>query len=30
MDIGEERKSQASEEFVLPDLAPKDFVNQFR
>jgi nitrate/nitrite transport system ATP-binding protein len=30
MDIGEERKSQVSEEFVLPDLAPKDFVNQFR
>ncbi len=30
MDIGEERKSQASEEFILPDLAPKDFVNQFK
>jgi nitrate/nitrite transport system ATP-binding protein len=30
MDIGEERKSQASEEFVLPDVTPKDFVNQFK
>ncbi|WP_203257189.1 ABC transporter ATP-binding protein [Hyunsoonleella ulvae] len=30
MDIGAERKAQASEEIVLPDLAPKDFVNQFR
>ncbi|MGC6430934.1 MAG: ABC transporter ATP-binding protein [Jejuia sp.] len=30
MDIGAERKAQASEEIVLPDLAPKDFVNQFK
>ena len=30
MDIGNERKSEAREEYVLPDLAPKDFVNQFR
>ncbi len=30
MGIGDERKSQASEEFVLPDLTPKDFVNQFK
>jgi nitrate/nitrite transport system ATP-binding protein len=30
MDIGNERKSEAKEEFVLPDLSPKDFVNQFK
>ena len=30
MDIGNERKSEAREEYVLPDLTPKDFVNQFR
>ncbi|NMH88769.1 ABC transporter ATP-binding protein [Flavivirga algicola] len=30
MDIGNERKSEAQEELVLPDLAPKDFVNQFK
>ncbi|RCS26144.1 ABC transporter ATP-binding protein [Polaribacter sp. WD7] len=30
MDIGNERKSEAREAYVLPDLAPKDFVNQFR
>lgn len=30
MDIGNERKKEAREEFVLPDLTPKDFVNQFR
>ena len=30
MDIGDERKSEAKEQFILPDLAPKDFVNQFR
>ena len=30
MDIGDERKSEAKEQFLLPDLAPKDFVNQFR
>jgi len=30
MDIGHERKSEAKEQFILPDLAPKDFVNQFR
>ncbi len=30
MDIGEERKSETTEEYLLPDLAPKDFVNQFR
>jgi len=30
MDIGDERKSEAKEKFILPDLAPKDFVNQFR
>jgi len=29
MDIGDERKSEAQSEFVLPDLTPKDFVNQF-
>ncbi|WP_392348727.1 ABC transporter ATP-binding protein [uncultured Polaribacter sp.] len=30
MDIGNERKSEAKEEFILPDLIPKDFVNQFK
>jgi nitrate/nitrite transport system ATP-binding protein len=30
MDIGDERKSEVKEQFILPDLAPKDFVNQFR
>lgn len=30
MAIGEERKSEAKEEYVLPELTPKDFVNQFR
>ncbi len=30
MDIGNERKSEARAEYVLPDLTPKDFVNQFR
>ena len=30
MDIGDERKSEAKAEFVLPDLSPKDFVNQFK
>ena len=30
MDIGVERKSQAKEEFVLPELTPKDFVNRFK
>ncbi len=30
MGIGDERKSQSSEEFALPDLSPKDFVNQFK
>jgi len=30
MDIGNERKSEAKEEFILPDLSPKDFVNQFK
>ena len=30
MDIGNERKSESSEEFILPDLSPKDFVNQFK
>ncbi|MDG2436113.1 MAG: ABC transporter ATP-binding protein, partial [Polaribacter sp.] len=30
MDIGNERKSEAKEEFILPDLRPKDFVNQFK
>ena len=30
MDIGNERKSESQEEFVLPDLSPKDFVNQFK
>lgn len=30
MDIGNERKSEATTEYVLPELTPKDFVNQFR
>ncbi|ARV15685.1 ABC transporter ATP-binding protein [Polaribacter sp. SA4-12] len=30
MDIGNERKSEAKEEIILPDLVPKDFVNQFK
>ncbi|WP_299013975.1 ABC transporter ATP-binding protein [uncultured Polaribacter sp.] len=30
MDIGNERKSEAKEAYVLPELTPKDFVNQFR
>ena len=30
MGIGEERKSEAKKEYVLPELTPKDFVNQFR
>ena len=30
MDIGNERKSEAKEEYILPDLEPKDFVNQFK
>ncbi|SDR65934.1 nitrate/nitrite transport system ATP-binding protein [Polaribacter sp. KT25b] len=30
MDIGNERKSVAKEEIILPDLVPKDFVNQFK
>ncbi|WP_343328523.1 ABC transporter ATP-binding protein [Polaribacter staleyi] len=30
MDIGNERKSEAKKEYVLPDLTPKDFVNQFK
>ncbi len=29
MDIGNERKSEAQAVYELPDLAPKDFVNQF-
>ena len=29
MDIGNERKSEASEAFVLPDLEPKKFVGRF-
>jgi len=29
MDIGNERKTEAKEAIVLPDLSPKDFVNQF-
>lgn len=29
MDIGNERKSEVKAEYVLPDLSPKDFVNQF-
>ncbi|WP_158839623.1 ABC transporter ATP-binding protein [Polaribacter sp. L3A8] len=30
MDIGNERKSEAKKEYILPDLTPKDFVNQFK
>ncbi|MEC3907800.1 ABC transporter ATP-binding protein [Tamlana sp. 2201CG12-4] len=30
MDIGNERKSEAKEAFVLPDIRPKDFVYQFK
>ncbi|MDP5104663.1 MAG: ABC transporter ATP-binding protein [Polaribacter sp.] len=30
MDIGNERKSEAKQEYILPDLQPKDFVNQFK
>ena len=30
MDIGNERKAEAKEPILLPDLNPKDFVNQFR
>ncbi|PWG06020.1 ABC transporter ATP-binding protein [Polaribacter aquimarinus] len=30
MDIGNERKSEATTEYILPELTPKDFVNQFR
>ena len=30
MDIGNERKSEAKEKIILPELTPKDFVNQFR
>ena len=30
MDIGNERKSEAKEQIILPDLEPKDFVNQFK
>lgn len=30
MDIGNERKSEAQEAYALPDLTPKDFVNQFK
>jgi nitrate/nitrite transport system ATP-binding protein len=30
MDIGDERKSEAKEQIILPDLVPKDFVNQFK
>tara|TARA_R110001592_G_scaffold127307_2_gene339016 strand:+ start:3803 stop:4660 length:858 start_codon:yes stop_codon:yes gene_type:complete len=30
MDIGNERKSEAKEQYILPDLVPKDFVNQFK
>ena len=30
MDIGNERKSEAKEQIILPDLVPKDFVNQFK
>ncbi len=29
MDIGNERKSDVQEEYVLPDLSPKSFVSQF-
>ncbi len=30
MDIGNERRSEDKEQFILPDLTPKDFVNQFK
>ncbi|WP_299058879.1 ABC transporter ATP-binding protein [uncultured Polaribacter sp.] len=30
MDIGNERKSEAKEPYILPELEPKDFVNQFK
>jgi nitrate/nitrite transport system ATP-binding protein len=30
MDIGDARKSEAKEPIILPDLSPKDFVNQFK
>ena len=30
MDIGNDRKSESSEEYILPDLSPKDFVYQFK
>tara|TARA_R110001592_G_scaffold262870_1_gene528205 strand:+ start:1404 stop:2261 length:858 start_codon:yes stop_codon:yes gene_type:complete len=30
MDIGNERKSEAKQEYILPDLQPKDFINQFK
>lgn len=30
MNIGDERKAEAQDLIALPDLAPKDFVNQFR
>ena len=30
MDIGNERKSESKEQYVLPELTPKDFVNQFK
>lgn len=30
MDIGNERKAEAQEPYVLPELTPKDFVNQFK
>jgi len=29
MDIGNERKTESETEYILPDLRPKDFVNQF-
>jgi len=30
MDIGNERKAEAQTLIELPDLTPKDFVNQFK
>jgi len=30
MDIGNERKAEAQKLIELPDLTPKDFVNQFK
>ncbi len=30
MDIGNERKSEVSKSYILPDLTPKDFVNRFK